>query len=105
MEPGPDSGEPRLVATGLMLAALHRAALRHISEEQMGVVAGLYSMLRFVGGVIGTALGGVLLQRYMQQSLSAARAYQRVFLFFAGISILGIIAGLGLKEENRKRDR
>ena len=93
------------LATGLMLAALHRAALRHISEEQMGVVAGLYSMLRFVGGVIGTALGGVLLQRYMQQSLSMVQAYQRVFLFFAGISILGIIAGLGLKEENRKRDR
>ena len=93
------------LATGLMLAALHRAAMRHISEEQMGLIAGLYSMLRFVGGVIGTALGGVLLQRYMQQSFSMAQAYQRVFQFFAGISILGIIAGLGLKEENRKRDR
>ena len=70
----------------------------------MGMAAGLYSMLRFVGSVIGTALGGVLLQIYLDRPFSITKAYQRAFLFFAGISILGIIAGLGLKEaENRKK--
>jgi EmrB/QacA subfamily drug resistance transporter len=92
------------LAAGLMLAALHRAAMRNISEAQMGMAAGLYSMLRFVGSVIGTALGGVLLQIYLDRPFSITKAYQRAFLFFAGISILGIIAGLGLKEaENRKK--
>ncbi|MEZ4728067.1 MAG: hypothetical protein R3E79_13130 [Caldilineaceae bacterium] len=42
-----------------MLAALHSAALGHMSKEQMGAAAGLYSMiLRFAGAMIGTALAG-----------------------------------------------
>lgn len=68
----------------------------------MGAATGLYSMLRFIGSAIGTALSGVLLQTYLDQSLSITSAYQNAYLFFAGFSILGIIAGFGLKEhENR----
>jgi len=90
------------LATGLMLAALHRVAMRNIPEAQMGAAAGLYSMLRFIGSAIGTALGGVLLQTYLDKSLSITSAYQSVYLFFASCSIVGIIAGFGLKEhENR----
>jgi DHA2 family multidrug resistance protein len=86
------------LGTGLMLAALHRVAMQNIPEAQMGAAAGLYSMLRFIGSAIGTALGGVLLQTYLDRAFSITLAYQSVYLFFAGFSILGIIAGFGLKE-------
>ncbi len=45
---------------GLMLVALHHASMQNIPPEQMGMAAGLYSMLRFMGVVIGTALAGVI---------------------------------------------
>lgn len=82
---------------GLMLAALHHAALRDIPPVQAGMAAGLYSMLRFVGSVIGTAIAGVLLQYLFDQSVPIITAYQRVSLAFVLFSVAGIIAALGLK--------
>jgi MFS family permease len=46
---------------GFTLAALHHEALLQVQEEQMGSAAGLYSMFRFLGSAIGTAIAGVLL--------------------------------------------
>ena len=77
---------------GLSLASLHRAALEHIPAPQMGAAAGLYSMLRFFGGVIGTALAGVILQAYFNLSLPTLQAYQNTFLIFVGSGLLGALA-------------
>ena len=76
---------------GLSLASLHRAALERISAQQMGAAAGLYSMLRFFGGVLGTALAGVILQGFFNQSLPILQAYQNTFLIFIGSGILGAL--------------
>ena len=65
---------------GLMLVALHRAAMHDISETQMDMATGLCSMLRFLGMVIGTALAGMLLQRYLDLSMPTIEAYQNVYL-------------------------
>lgn len=78
------------LGVGFMLAALHRAAMQGVASEQIGVAAGLYSMIRFVGMAIGTALSGVLLQHYVDQSLPLMQAYQLTFLFFAGSGVLGL---------------
>jgi EmrB/QacA subfamily drug resistance transporter len=86
------------LGAGLMQAALHRAAVGNIAAARMGAAAGLYSMLRFTGVVIGTALAGVILQNYLDQALPVIEAYQNVFLFLAGFSISGVIVGFSLRE-------
>lgn len=86
---------------GLMLVALHHASMQNIPVERMGMAAGLYSMLRFMGVVIGTALAGVILQHYIDQSVPMIEAYQRVFLFYVGFSVLGVIVGVGLTKKKQ----
>ena len=87
------------LGVGLMLAALHQAAMGNISEAEMGGAAGLYSMIRFCGMVIGTALAGVLLQQALDQQLTSVAAYQRVFIIFACIGALGLLPAFRLKIE------
>ena len=79
------------LGAGISLASLHRAALERIPDRQMGAAAGLYSMLRFFGGVLGTAIGGVILQSFFDQSLPVLQAYQSTFLIFVGSGCLGAL--------------
>ena len=81
---------------GLMLSALYHAAMRDVPAEQVGMAAGLYSMLRFMGSVVGTALAGVLLQHLFERSMPTIRAYQLSFLAFALFSDVGMIVAMGL---------
>jgi EmrB/QacA subfamily drug resistance transporter len=85
------------LAASTSLAALHRAAMVDVPAEQSGVAAGLYSMIRFAGSVFGTALGGVILQQGLDRLLAPVEAYQLVYLFIAGVALLGAILGVGLK--------
>lgn len=89
------------LSVGLMLAALHSAAMQQVPQEQMGVAAGLYSMIRFAGAVIGTALAGVLLQIFLDQGLLTINAYQIVFLCIAGFSAAGLLAAFNLREPQK----
>ena len=70
-------------------------------DEEMGTAAGVYSMIRFVGVAIGTALAGVLLQSGLERGLPAIAAYQQVFLYVALAGLLGIAASLGLGSRQR----
>ncbi len=88
---------------GLMLVALHHASMQTISQDQMGMAAGLYSMLRFMGLAVGIALAGVILQRFLDLSLPAIEAYQKVFLFYCGFPVLGVITAMGLAEGKKKK--
>jgi MFS family permease len=87
---------------GFALAALHRAALCHVPETQMGAAAGLYSMFRFFGSAIGSALGGVFLALFFERGLSTLGAYQLAFLCFAGPAFLGSLIGFCLREPNAR---
>lgn len=84
------------LSVGTMLAALHQAAMSETSEEEMGTAAGVYSMFRFVGVAIGTALAGVLLQTGLERGLPVLEAYQQVFFLVSLAGLLGIFASLGL---------
>lgn len=86
------------LGAGLMLATLHRAIMTDIAQEQMGAAAGLYSMFRFLGAVIGTALAGVLLQQYLDAGLSALAAYQQTCLILAAFPACGALAALTLRD-------
>ena len=86
------------LGVGIMLAALHSAALSKTSVEQMGVAAGVYSMVRFSGMAIGTALAGVLLENLLGEYALPITAYQQAFLSFAFVSLAGLIVSFGLRQ-------
>jgi hypothetical protein len=69
-----------------------------VAQTQVGVAAGLYSMIRFAGGVLGVTLGGVLLQQGLDRQLTSVDAYHRVYWFLAGVGFVGVLAGLTLRE-------
>jgi len=86
------------LSVGIMLAPLHRAVMRDIPDTSSGAAAGLYSMFRFLGVVIGVALCGLLLQRNLDIGLSPIEAYQDVFLFFIIFPLIGGLAAATLRE-------
>jgi DHA2 family metal-tetracycline-proton antiporter-like MFS transporter len=78
------------MGSGLMLASLHRAALIEVPESDLGTSSGIYSSIRFMGSALGAALGGILLQYYLQSSGSEMLfAYQHVFGWFCGFAVAG----------------
>ena len=81
----------------LSLAALHRSSLASIPETQTGVAAGMYSMFRFAGMALGTALCGVILQQALDRALLPIEAYQASFWAVAAITTVGTILGTRLK--------
>ncbi|MEM7130280.1 MAG: MFS transporter [Chloroflexota bacterium] len=86
------------VGASISLAPLHRASMANIPDEQTGIAAGLYSMIRFGGAILGTALSGVLLQRGLAADAVTVAAYQNVFLFVAGVATVGAVLGFLLHE-------
>ena len=86
------------LGAGLMLAALHRSAMGSTEPSRMGSVAGMYSMLRFAGMAIGTAMAGVILQIFLDQGLPVIEAYQWAFLSFAAPGIVGIVIAATMRE-------
>ncbi|MEZ4869676.1 MAG: MFS transporter [Caldilineaceae bacterium] len=89
------------LGASIALAPLHRASLADIAKEQMGVAAGLYSMVRFTGALLGTALSGVLLQQQLDLGTATIRAYQHTFLFVAAVALVGAVIGYQLRKEQR----
>jgi MFS family permease len=86
------------LAAGVSLAPLHRVSMIRIAPEQTGIAAGLYSMTRFTGTLLGPVIGGVMLQYGLDTFALPVTAYQLVFGLIAGVTVLGIISGWGLLE-------
>ncbi len=83
---------------GGYLAALHRTAMAAVSSEQMGMAAGVYSMVRFLGTAVGTTLVGVILQ-YGLERWTVLQAYQLVYWFIAIMALLAVVVGWGIRED------
>lgn len=90
---------------GLSLAPLHRSAMQGIVESETGMAAGLYSMLRFAGQILGTALAGVLLQQGLDRLLPPISAYQNVFWLHVAVALIGTVASLGIREGQVSQER
>lgn len=85
------------LGAGLMLAALHRAALNNIPEADLGTSSGIYSMIRFLGSACGAAFGGILLQSNLDRyGTNLVPAYQTVFLWFMGFATVGFLVAFFL---------
>ena len=83
-----------------MLATLHKNVMGSIEEPNTGAAAGLYSMFRFLGSAMGTALCGVLLQVQIEQQAAIVEAYQQVFLTIAIFPLSGIIVAFSPRDQS-----
>lgn len=81
---------------GLSLAVIHRAALSHVRTEESGAAAGLYSMVRFGGNIVGATLSGVILQQALL-SMGVQVAYRQAFLFIAAFGVAGVLMALRIR--------
>lgn len=77
---------------GLSLAPLHRSSMQDVADHEAGAAAGLYSMIRFAGQILGVAVAGVVLQQQLAQVAAPITAYQFVF----GLYVIVAIAATGL---------
>ena len=82
------------------MAALHRSAMESISDNQMGMAAGLYSTIRFGGSVIGIALLGILLQQALERFGIPVQAYQFMFALVMIPVALLILIGWQLRAQS-----
>lgn len=85
------------LGAGLSLAPLHRTALGSIDSEHAGSAAGVYSMMRFAGSMLATALAGVILQSGLDRGLDTLDAYQMVFAVLAVAGLLGALCASRLR--------
>lgn len=83
---------------GMSLAVLHRVALDDVPAQYAGAAAGLYSMARFFGSIIGTTLGGVILAWSLANNADVVAGYNLVFFFVASVGALGVLIVLQVKE-------
>ncbi|MFW6291484.1 MAG: MFS transporter, partial [Spirochaetota bacterium] len=82
------------LGAGYMLAALHVYAMGGVPEEESATAAGLYSMIRFGGAMLGPAIGGVVLAAGVDEYGIAAAGYRPAFAFLLTVSIVGTAAAL-----------
>ncbi len=83
---------------GTSLAVLTRTAMDQTPVEQSGAAAGLYSMVRFFGSIVGTTLGGVVLTQALSVQPELVDAYQSVFWLWGGVGLLGIAAAWRIRD-------
>lgn len=86
------------LAIGVSLAPLHRASMHGIASEESGAAAGLYSMIRFAGGILGVALAGVMLQQGLANFATPIAAYQFVFWLYVAVGVVATGVSLAVRE-------
>ena len=80
---------------GLSLAPLHRSSMQEVADHEAGAAAGLYSMIRFAGQILGVAVAGVLLQQQLSLVTTPVAAYQFVLWLYVGVAVVAtLLAGL-----------
>lgn len=86
---------------GLSIAALHHTALHGVAADRAGAAAGLYSMIRFIGSLFGTAVIGVVLEQAIGTFTNLTAAYSRSFVVLAVTGGAAVVLSLFLKEVRR----
>lgn len=89
------------LGAGTALPALHHAAMGSFEGGRGGSAAGLYSMVRFWGSMLGTALSGVLLQFLFDRGASTLAGYRVVFACMIAIATFGAVMAIALPRESR----
>ena len=101
-----------LVATGIGLGAsstpLTTNLITVVPQSQMGMASGLFNMIRYLGGVLGSTIFGAFLQQRIEaylipltisgytvdiaEKMALAKSFPEVFLLGAATAAIGMIA-------------
>jgi len=84
---------------GLSLAPLHRSSMQGIADHEAGGAAGLYSMIRFAGQILGVGVAGVVLQRELARLATPIAAYQFVFWLYVVVALVAMGLGALIREK------
>ena len=83
---------------GTNLSSLHKTALGGVDAEKSGAAAGVYSMTRFAGSMLATAIAGVILQIVQDSGYSLLLSYQLTYGFLVLMGGVGLITALRLRQ-------
>lgn len=95
------------LGAGVYLAPVHRAAMGGVPRAESGAAAGLYSVLRYSGSLLGPAVSGVLLEAGLRRAgiaegaaggVAAAPAYQAAMLAISAAGIAAFAFALAIRE-------
>jgi len=87
------------LGAGVVLPALHRGAMSGSEGGRGGAAAGLYSMIRFWGMMLGTAVVGVLLQALLDQGTTVLVSYRLAFASTIGVGAVGAVTALSMRKK------
>jgi MFS family permease len=76
---------------GLSLAVLHRLSMDNVPHNRSGAAAGLYSMMRFFGSIIGATIGGVILAQALNYFEQPVDAYHLTFACWSAVAVVAAI--------------
>jgi EmrB/QacA subfamily drug resistance transporter len=85
-------------AAGMSLAVLHRLSMDNVPSNRSGAAAGLYSMMRFFGSIIGATIGGVILAQALNTFERPVDAYHLTFGCWAAVAVLALILILPVRD-------
>jgi len=72
--------------------------MQGIADSEAGTAAGLYSMIRFAGQILGVAVAGVVIQRMLTQVAAPIDAYQLVFWLYVAVAVVATLLGAFIRE-------
>ena len=84
---------------GLSLAVLHRLSMDNVPSNRSGAAAGLYSMMRFFGSIIGATIGGVILAQALNYFAEPVDAYHLTFACWAAVALLALFTILPARDQ------
>lgn len=87
------------LGAGVVLPALHRAAMSGSDGERGGTAAGLYSMIRFWGMMLGTAVVGVLLQGLLDRGATDLVSYRLAFASTIVVGVVGTVTAFTMRKD------
>ncbi|MFW5688631.1 MAG: MFS transporter [Spirochaetota bacterium] len=82
------------LGAGYSLAALHVYAMGGVSSEKSATAAGLYSMIRFTGSMLGPAIGGIVLASGLERLGTSFAGYRPAFWFMALVAAAASLLAL-----------
>ncbi|HUV08424.1 MAG TPA: MFS transporter [Spirochaetia bacterium] len=86
------------LSAGVYLSALQHIYMRLVPQNRAGSAAGLHTMCRFFGSLLGSAVAGAFLQRGLDLGEQVISAYHSVFLILACVGIVSIPLSLIFEE-------
>jgi len=84
------------LGAGYCLAPLHLYALAGVSHDKAATAAGLYSMIRFAGSMLGAAIGGIILAVGVERAGASVGGFRPAFVFLLVVGVAGVLSAFGL---------